>query len=312
MTTRVLITGIAGFIGSHLVEKFSRKKFDIFGLDDYSTGKIENLVGVQKKIQEIGEGSIVDPMVVFQAFKKYNPEIVIHLAAQPSLLTSIKHPDYDMLVNTLGTINVLRGCAAANVERMVFISTSAVTDEVVVREGYAHNMLPPTNPYGMSKRHAEEYIHLLRKEKSVILRLGNVYGPRQIPLGENQLVPRVIRHLMFGDDFQVYGSGNQTRDFIYVSDVAQAIYEASTSKIGYRSRPINIGTGQQHSVKKVVDILFGLFDKKAEYAQVEAKDDREHVKLAVAVARTRYRWRPKVSLEEGLKKTVTWWKAQNG
>lgn len=310
MTTRVLITGIAGFIGSHVVEKFSKRKFDIFGLDDYSSGKLDNLIESQHKIQEVGEGTIVDPMVCFQAFDKYKPEIVIHLAAQPSLLRSVKNPEYDAIVNNVGTINIIRACKAADVKRLVFISTSAVTSEQIVREDYAHNMLPPTNPYGMSKRHAEQYIQMLMKE-AVILRLGNVYGIRQVPLGENQLVPRIIRHLMFGDDFKIYGTGENSRDFIYVTDVAQAIYEAATSRIDYAPNPINIGTGKNHTVMEVAETLFKLFDREPVFEYEDSRDDRKHVKMVVEKAKTRYKWRPKVSLEDGLKKTANWWKNEN-
>lgn len=305
MTTKVLITGIAGFIGSHVVDFFSKRKYDVFGIDNFSTGKHENLVEHQNKIQEIFEGTITDPSFCIAAVMKYKPDIIIHLAAQPSLLTSQKQPEVDAAVNVVGTINMLKAAVYFGVDRFVFSSTSAITDNPVITETDAWKLVIPTNPYGMSKRTAESYIRLLMPKKSVILRYANVYGPRQVPLGENQLVPRVMQHILYGDEFEVYGDGLQTRDYIYVRDVAEVTYLAATK--GIIRNQMCIGTGKNHSTIEVVEEVFNAMDMPAVYSHGKDRDGRQHVRMIVEYARISYGWRAKTSLREGIEKTAKWW-----
>jgi len=313
MTTKVLITGIAGFIGSHVVDRLSRRKFDIFGMDDLSSGKMENLEGNENKVHDVVLESIANPMAVMQTFDRFKPDLVIHLAAQPSLLKSIKNPDYDALVNVIGTINILRACEAYQVERLIFSSTSAITQDAVVSEEHSANLSAPSSPYGMSKRCAEGYIDLLwgYKPGATILRFANVYGPRQVPLGENQLIPRVIRHYLYGDSFQIYGDGLQSRDFIYVEDVADLIYKIATSNNPGRMT-MNVATGKNTTVLGIVEMVQEVIGIDIPAIHVEPKDVRLHVKMNIGKADMFVGWKATTSIKDGIKKTVGWWKEQDG
>jgi len=315
MTTKVLITGIAGFIGSHVVDRLSRRKFDIFGMDDLSSGKMENLEGNENKVHDVVLESIANPMAVMQTFDRFKPDLVIHLAAQPSLLKSIKNPDYDALVNVIGTINILRACEAYQVERLIFSSTSAITQDSSIREYPTASLGAASNPYGLSKRVAEDYIRMLRhkeKRQSVILRFANVYGPRQVPLGENQLIPRVIRHFLYGDQFEIYGDGKQTRDYIYVTDVADLIYTICLKERPWATNVFNVGTGKSHTVWDVCNAVADNFDDAPILMHGESRDERTHVKMVIEKANIEYGWKATTSIKDGIKKTVGWWKEQDG
>ena len=308
MTSKVLITGIAGFIASYIPQKFSKRKYDVYGIDDFSTGKRENIH--QKYVKEVFETSILNVDNMHRIFKKVEPDIVLHLAAQPSLLESIRRPITDLTSNGVGTAIVAKLCRQYSVSKLVYASTSAVmdkdaqspTDSII----YNHT---PTSPYGISKLMGEIYVRYFMTD-AIILRLGNVYGPRQVPLGENQLVPRAIRYALGLDDFEIYGDGNQTRDYVYVEDVADAFYLASKSQ---ESGIFYVGTGLEYSVWKVLNRIAYELDNALEgikWPIGEARDDRQRIMLDIHPTIERLGWKPKTTLAKGIQKTVKWWREQ--
>lgn len=305
MSKKVLVTGGAGFIGSHVVDLLLEKGYDVCVIDDFSTGRKENISNIENWkicIQNIKNRWKIQP--VFQVDK---PEIVIHLAAQPSLLESIENPYYDAIVNIIGTINLLELSVKYEVERFIFSSTSAVQNSNYLNKEYPFlSYLTPTSPYGISKVSAELYIRNLMPKKYVNLRLANVYGPRQVPLGENQLVPRAIRHALYEDEFEINGDGEQTRDFIYVEDVANAILLSAESDY-YGT--LNVSTGKQLSVNEVVQRIEKELGKEIEWKHNSCNDSRRIVSMSNRKIRGVLDWKPKHTLRQGIIKTLKWWKS---
>ena len=293
---KVLITGVAGFIGSHTAEKFLEEGHTVFGIDDLSTGSNHNVPpAVDFKFLDI-----TDDKEIAKAFSE-KPDAVVHLAAQPSLLESQKYPEFDASVNILGTINTLQASLAVGVKRFVFASTSAVYSSQDTDED--STQLFPVNPYGISKLSAERYVKAL-SPGAVILRYANVYGPRQVPLGENQLVPRALDGFYVGSDFKINGSGLQTRDFIYVKDVANANYVATIQSLP-EDCAFNVSFGVSYSVLDVVQELARLTAFTGDIEKGPAKEDeRVHVKMSNTLMMQSFDWEPQFTLHEGLKETV--------
>lgn len=231
---KILCTGACGFIGSHVVDLFLKEGHKVLCLDDLSSGRRDNLPP-KADFFEINIGSWYDLVAEFVDFE---PEVVIHLAAQPSICESFDNPVRDGYINVMGTLNVIRASMKTGVQRLVFSSTSAVYSELfstlLLSEDFPRL---PQSVYGISKLAAESYARLLMPENSVVLRLGNVYGPRQIPLGENQVIPRMIRHFEKGDKFFIHGDGLQERDFVYVEDVQKPAFLLLPENLEYTMFP---------------------------------------------------------------------------
>ena len=296
---KVLITGVAGFIGSHTAEKFLEEGHTVIGVDDLSTGSDHNLPKAEEFHFKFYD--ITDINAMLSVFDKNKPEAVVHLAAQPSLLKSQEYPEFDASVNILGTINVLQASLEVGVKRFVFASTSAVYSSQDTSED--STQLFPINPYGISKLSAERYVRALTPG-AVILRYANVYGPRQVPLGENQLVPRALDCFYKGAEFKINGSGLQIRDFIYVKDVANANYAAVTQDLP-EDYAFNVSFGISHSVLDVVQELARLTAFTGDIEKGPTKtDEREHVKLSNTLMVQSFDWEPQFTLHEGLKETV--------
>ena len=302
--TRVLVSGACGFIGSHVVDLLLQQGHTVWCIDDLSSGLRSNLPD-KVEFAEINIASWYDLVAEFVDFE---PEAVIHLAAQPSICDSFDNPIRDGHVNVMGTLNMLRAAQKVGTERFVFSSTSAVYDEL-------YSTLPtpeewpthPQTPYGISKLAAESYVRLLMPEGGTVLRFGNVYGPRQVPLGENQVIPRMIRHFEKGDPFFIHGEGTQMRDMVYVGDVAQAVALALNGPAGI----YNIASGQAVSVNKLAALIEEIYEVPGYNWQYDDQTDpRIKVELDIRKAKDELKWQPVVDLETGLRKTVEWWKAQ--
>jgi UDP-glucose 4-epimerase len=299
---KILCTGAAGFVGSHVVDLFLREGHQVLCLDDLSSGRRDNLPP-KADFFEINISSWYDLVAEFVDFE---PDVVVHLAAQPSICESFDNPVRDGYINVMGMLNIIRASMKIGVQRLVFSSTSAVYSELFSSLPLSEDFPRlPQSVYGISKLAAESYARLLMPENSVVLRLGNVYGPRQIPLGENQVIPRMIHHFEKGDKFFIHGDGMQERDFVYVEDVAKACFLAVTGKPGI----YNISSGKSISVNSIATIIEKLYEVPGYLWQHDGQEDkRRKVELEIIRAREDLGWIPETDFETGLQKTVEWWK----
>lgn len=303
---RILLTGAAGFIGSHTANLLEEHNHKVLAVDDFSTGKTENLKGFMGIIQP---GDVSDFGMMEKIFSEFFPQAVIHLAAQSAITTAFSDPQKDLRVNGIGTINLLRLSRDYGVEQFVFSSTSAVyREEHSFFRTRETNELSPSTPYGISKLAAEQYIRLLFPH-AAILRYGNVYGPRQVPIGENQVIARAFRNFLHGDDFKVTGDGRQTRDFVYVGDIANCNVLAAECGI---NGTFNASSGKSHSVNEVLGEIEKIYEVPGyRWEHTKENDPRRNVKLDVSRIRREMGWRTYTGLSEGLRLTSVWWEGRN-
>jgi len=254
---KVLVTGGAGFIGSHVVDRLLAAGHAVDVVDNLATGRRERVAaGAQLHVCDLRDARLDDVLATAK------PDIVVHIAAQAAVLRSVADPCFDASVNVLGTIGLLEACRHASVPRVVYTSTGGA--------GYGDtNVLPtpedhplrPSSPYGVSKVTAERYLECwagLTGGRGLTLRLANVYGPRQDPAGEAGVIAIFTSRLLSGDPCVVNGDGEQTRDYVYVGDVADAVVRgvASLDVTGIA----NIGTGAETTVNELYRRLARLTD----------------------------------------------------
>jgi UDP-glucose 4-epimerase len=263
---RSLVTGGAGFIGSHLVDALVDRGDDVLALDDFSSGKRENLAAALEGGASVEELDIADSAGLLPAVEGFRPQRVFHLAAQIDVRRSMADPGFDVRLNVLGTVNVLEAATRVGAERLVFTSTGGA----IYGEGAGRpEELPfaetarcePDSVYGQSKLAAEGYMELYRRTRRLstgILRLGNVYGPRQDPSTEAGVVAIFFELARDGGKPTVFGTGKQTRDYIHVEDVVAGILACDTSE---EPGPINVGTGVETDVLTLVERIGPLFDR---------------------------------------------------
>jgi len=301
---RILCTGGAGFIGSNTVDLLVKNHHKVLVVDNFTTGRPENLKGFRGKISPC---DITDIELLERIFSEFMPEAVLHLAAQSAISTALDNPQYDMRINGIGTLNVLNLSKKYGVGRFVFSSTSAVYHESnpIFNLGMSEDWpVMPANPYGISKLAAEQYIRTMFPNH-LILRYGNVYGPRQRSIGENQVIARAFAHFLHGDDFWVNGHGNQKRDFVYVGDVAYCNLEALRSNM---VGTFNVATGKSHSVNQVLSEIEKIYDVPGyKWTHTKHNDPRGDVYLNASCIRRRIGWNAEMSLADGLKLTSEWW-----
>ncbi|RJX16933.1 MAG: NAD-dependent epimerase/dehydratase family protein [Ammonifex sp.] len=296
---RVLVTGGAGFIGSHVTEALLEAGARVAVVDNLSTGCRQN-VSAEAVFYE-ADITAPDLGDIF-TFEK--PEVVVHLAAQAVAPVSLARPCFDASVNITGTINLLEASRRAGVRRVVYSSSAAVYGAPVYLPVDEAHPVQPISPYGASKYAAEVYLAAYRRLYGIewaALRLANVYGPRQDAAGEGGVVAVFCRRLREGAPPGVFGDGEQTRDFIYVKDVAAAVLAALKSGGG---EALNIGTGKGTSVKELLQVLERISEQKVlpRYGPPRPGDIRHSV-LDPARARAVLTWQSRYSLVEGLKQT---------
>jgi UDP-glucose 4-epimerase len=294
----VLVTGGAGFIGSHVVEALAARGEDVVVLDNLSSGKRGNL----PDDIDLVEGDLRDGLSGL--FTRVKPTVCFHLAAQIDVRVSVAQPDFDADVNVLGTVKVLEA-AREQGTKVVFSSTGgAIYGEC---EGPAPEDAPrrPIAPYGTSKLAAEEYLSTYNRlygTGHVSLRYGNVYGPRQDPLGEAGVIAIFCGKVLAGGRPTIFGDGRQTRDYVYVGDVARANLLAAESDAG---GPFNIGLGEEVDVLELVEALrpHGADGFDPEHAP-ERPGEVRRIALDCSRAREELGWEAKVGLEKGLERTL--------
>jgi nucleoside-diphosphate-sugar epimerase len=304
---RYLVTGGAGFIGSHTVDELVRRGHDVTVVDNLSTGKTANLSQVQSKIKFIQE-SIVNLEAVREACRSV--DCVIHLAAQTSVPRSIKDPLETNLINVTGTLNVLVAAREAKVKRVVFACSCAVYGKTLTLPIAENAALDPISPYGISKQLGEAYgrvFHDLYGLEFISLRYFNVFGPRQDPGSPYSGVLSVFNeNLQRGTTPTVYGDGEQSRDFVYVENVVQAISLASEIKSG-SFQAINIGTGNRYTLNQTLALLEKITVRTAQANYAPPRDgDIRDSQADIRLARAVLGYDPRVTFEEGLKRTWEW------
>lgn len=297
---KVLVTGGAGFIGSHLVDKLIENGHEVIVLDNLSNGNKTNVNPAAHFFKiDIRDKKIVD------IFRKEKPEVVFHLAAQINLRKSIENPEYDAEINILGSLNLLKCCVEYDVRKIVFSSSAAVYGEPQYLPVDEKHPTEPSSPYGVSKLSVEKYLKLFNETHGldyIIFRYANVYGERQNPRGEAGVISIFIDKLLRGERPIIFGDGEQTRDYVYVKDVAEATINAMEKNV--KNEIINIGTGKEITVN-------GLFKKIRELLKVDIEPIHEKPKkevrrffMNIEKAKKLLGWEPKTNLEKGLSNTI--------
>jgi UDP-glucose 4-epimerase len=297
---RALVTGGAGFIGSNLVDALLARGDDVSVVDDLSTGRRENLDGALAAGARLHEASVTAGEAMTALFGEERPDVVFHLAAQIDVRRAVEDPAYDAAVNVGGTAVVLDAARAAGTRRLLLASTGGAIygdcDRLPTPEDAP---AAPISPYGASKAAAETYLALYRRLHGLstcALRLANVYGPRQDPLGEGGVVAIYCHAAATGRPVRVFGDGRQTRDFVYVGDVAAAFVAAADLDV---PGPYNVGTGEETSVLDLVERL-GL---EASF-EPERPGEVKRSALDPGAARAALGWHAAVPLADGLDRTL--------
>jgi UDP-glucose 4-epimerase len=302
---RTLVTGGAGFIGSNLVDALVGRGDAVTVVDDLSTGRRENLEGALGRGAALVELDIRDAEAVAETTERVAPQVIFHLAAQIDVRKSVADPAHDSRVNVEGTINVLRAALGTGVSRVVNTSTGgAIYGEGQIIPAPEEHPVAPEAPYGLSKFCAENYCALftrLHGLSTVSLRYGNVYGPRQDPMGEAGVIAIFCGKLLDGERATVYGDGRQTRDYVFVGDVVDANLRAAESAA---TGAFNVGRGVQTSVLDIVEALAAHREGFAADHAPERPGEVQHIALDSTRARRELGWEARMGLGEGLERTL--------
>jgi UDP-glucose 4-epimerase len=304
---KILVTGGAGFIGSHVVDAYVAGGHEVVVVDDLSTGHRENL-NPKARFHQL---DVCDPQMV-QLIRDERPAVLNLHAAQMDVRRSVADPLFDARVNILGTINLLEGARRANVRRVIFVSSGGAVygeqERFPAPESHPTN---PVSPYGVSKRAGELYAFFYQAEYQIpffSMRYANVYGPRQDPHGEAGVVAIFTGKMLRGESVTVNGDGKQTRDYVYVGDVARANLLALEREC---AGAVNIGTGIETDVNQLAQLLLEATGSRSEvrHGPVKAGEQRRSVVDSTRAAE-RLGWRPETSLATGLARTVEFFRSR--
>lgn len=320
---RVLVTGAAGFIGSHLVDRLLAEGEEVLGVDDLSSGSLANLADARSSSTGKFTFSRIDIRsdAIIDFIKRNKPEVIFHLAAQVDVRKSVSDPIHDAMINIIGTLNILHAASEVGTRKVVFTSSGGCVygepgeERLPVSE--EQFFLPesmPESPYGVSKRVMFDYLRYFKAVKGVdftALALANVYGPRQEPASEVGLEGQVVaifsRRMLAKQPCTIYGSGTQTRDFVYVDDVVSAFVAARDKGSG---EIVNIGSGTELSVNELYASLAEITGADLEPNYAAARPgELDRIVLDASKARELFGWNPQTGLAEGLKQTVAYFRA---
>ena len=314
---KVLVTGGAGFIGSHVADVFLDKGWDVTVVDDLTSGKKENVPAAA----EFHRVSVTSPELA-RLVTQTRFDVVTHLAAQIDVRKSVADPVTDATINILGTLNLMEALRAGNAStRVIFTSTGgALYGDFNTPPNVETYPKDPESPYAISKLSAEYYLAYFGRVHNMdsgAVRFANVYGPRQDPHGEAGVVAIFCGRLLQNKPLTIFGDGSQTRDYVYVGDVAQAVYLAATEPLPERgrldARAFNVGTGKGTSVVDLAKLLQQAAGTKAkiEFAPHRPGEQQESF-VNADKARDLLGWAPSVTLSEGLAKTFAWFEQRVG
>lgn len=299
---KILVTGGAGFIGSHLVDKLVKEGHDVLVVDDLSTGKKE-YVNPRAKFKKVN----IEQDKLATVIDEYQPEIIYHLAAQKNVRVSLSHPSKDALTNVVGSLNVLEQAVRNQVKKFIFVSTGGIygdTDQLPTNES---GLEQPMSPYILNKLTFEKYLDIWAngKIKWAAPRLANVYGPRQDPYGEAGVIAIFLDNALKDKTLYVNGDGQQTRDFIYINDVVETLVKA----LGNIEGVYNIGTGKETSLLDLIAAIKVATGKEIKvYHRDAIAGEVKRSCLDANKAMGALNWKPQYELKEGLGHTYRWFK----
>lgn len=304
---KILVTGGAGFIGSHVVDAYVLAGHEVGIIDDLSTGARENI----NPKAEFWQGSIIDGSFVDQVISSFRPEVLNHHAAHIHVGKSVDDPKFDATINILGTINLMQSLVKyKSLQKVIFASTGGAMYGNK-QTPFNEEMMPaPLSPYGVSKRSAELYLGFYHAQYGipfVALRYANVYGPRQNPVGEAGVVSIFSKKILERKQPVINGDGLQTRDYVFVEDVAAAnVLALNTPEVG----SFNIGTSIETDVNSIFELVNKNFGADWKQAHGPVREGEQTTSsLSYQKAKHVINWQPKVKLADGIKKTVEWFKS---
>lgn len=311
---KALVTGGAGFIGSTLSDRLLAEAWEVDVVDDLSTGSLANLADARS----LGTGKFsfhrldVRSPAITDLITHRKPDVVFHLAAQADVRVSVARPAFDAEVNILGTLNVCQGALAAGTQKVVFAASGGTLygtpEHLPVTEGHPQR---PESPYGVAKKASCDYLHYYREIHNLeysALAFANVYGPRQDPHGEAGVVAIFTGMMMEGQQPTIFGDGQQTRDFVYVDDVVDALVRAADKGGGLI---INIGTGNETSVQELYDAIARAtgYEQAPRNAPARA-GELQRSALDPGRAEIHLGWKPWTDLDTGVERTLEWFQAR--
>jgi UDP-glucose 4-epimerase len=316
---RAVVTGGAGFIGSTLVDRLVREGHQVVVVDDLSSGSLANLAAAQAepdRAVEVAEHDIRDPRTT-ALIADAAPEVVFHLAAQADVRVSVADPAFDAEVNVVGSLRVLEGARQGGARKVVFASSGGTIfgdpdpADLPVDE---HHPQHPLSPYGVAKKATGDYLRAYQALHGLdyaALALANVYGPRQDPHGEAGVVAIFAGKLLAGEPCTIFGSGEQTRDFVYVDDVVDAFVRAALDESA-GGLLANVGTGVETSVNQLYTAMAGAagFDGGADHAPARP-GELDRSALDPGLAHQTLGWSPQMSLDDGVAHVLDWFRTRN-
>jgi UDP-glucose 4-epimerase len=309
----VLVTGGAGFIGSHISDRLLKIGYEVVVFDNLSTG----LVTYVPPGAHLEQGDIRNETDVTEVFAKYTIDVVLHIAGQASQITSYTKPTYDIEENYVGTVHVVNAAIAHGVERFLYASSMTVYGAVEEKPVEETHLCAPISYYGISKYAGERYVHatgmrndLKHPFNPTSFRMFNVYGPRQSLTNPYQGVMGIfIGNIVNNNPVTIFGDGQQSRDFVYIDDVVRAWELAIDNKHSFQTA-INISSGTRISLNALIPKLIAAAGKdpalyKVNYLPARPGEQR-HMQANIQKAKTTLIWEPQVSMEDGIKKTLDW------
>jgi len=305
---KIVVTGGAGFIGSHITDAYVAEGHQVFIVDDLSSGDRRNL----NPQADFHMMDLLDPALP-SLLSKISPDVVNHHAAQMDVRRSVEDPLFDARINVLGLIHLLEGCKRVGVKKVIYASSGgAIYGEQELFPTPEEHPKRPESPYGVSKLTGEYYLNYYQSAfgiSPVSLRYGNVYGPRQRADGEAGVIAIFIRHLLDDAAPKINGDGKQTRDYVHVGDVVAANLRALESSY---TGPLNIGTGRETDVLELFRLLRERTGSKAAAVHAPAKiGEQRRSCLDISRAQERLGWSPRTPLSEGLDQTIAYYRRLN-